>query len=263
MPTINAQFLIFSGMVCLTVLISIPLVFFLMNKFKIGIERTNEGNIKVGPTSKEEKKKNLNNIYCYNSKCNLEKISSIFYKRDEIYKSIDELKNSILGEQMRIAETKIEVIKETDMSYFLDFMCEKLTGLTKDNIRQDDNYLSYVNLTYILYDITVIKILRNSFKENHLNDKRESEWHEFKTEKINYILKKMNKILDIHYLRNGIVSRTEIDSYMEIHFVSQLKEVINEVFDDTRKISKEINDKIIQKRIQLDELLDEITGLNS
>lgn len=262
------------GIICFTVLIVLIII---ANTFKrVKIRAGDKGEVELGGTdskkSQKESHKNKEQLHtsavkeenkesCFDEKCNSQKISYIAMTIVNICYKIDYITlRGIMEEQMNWTEQKLKVIKELDIRIYLNLLKEKLKSIPEDSIVKDDSFMGYINVTYRVYG-EVREAFKNCYIENHIQDLKESEWEDYKKDKIEFIISKMNEVVDMTYATNSIIGREEIREELKLSLTPRIKNEYNDIFDKARKISRQKTEIINELRKELDDFQLDICGL--
>jgi hypothetical protein len=254
------------GFVCFTVIISLIIVAKTFGRVKL---KNSKGEIELGNGKEASDKSSPESVTtttttsntCMDTNCNPMKISyiattivNICYKIDYI------LLHGVMEEQMAWTDQKIKVLQEQDIKFYCSFLKEKI-GSKPENIKiKDDSYMSYINVTYRVYGI-VKELFRTWYAENHIGDLKESEWEDYKRDKIEYLFVKMNEMLDMTYTTNSIIGKDEIKEEAKSEFTPKLKNEFSEIFDKARKIARQKMETVENLRKELDEFQLQVSGL--
>ena len=154
-------------------------------------------------------------------------------------------------DQMNCAEQKAEQAKAALQIKYLSILSEK-------NIPQvvsSNSFLAYQIVLKAAY-FEVLRLLRQSFREDHFDEMGEKDFSNFVTDKIDYILSYGTDLLNNLYFFQEDITREELyNKNMDI--VPKLKEIAVDVFDSARKISMENKVKIMA----IDEKMDKIINI--
>jgi uncharacterized protein YutD len=152
---------------------------------------------------------------------------------------------------MNYAEQKAEQAKAVLQRRYLSILSEK-------NIAQVVSSSSFIAYQIVLKNASfeILRVLRQSFRENHFDEMGEKDFSNFVTDKVDYILSYGTDLLNSLYFFHDDITREELyNKNMEI--VPKLKEIAVDVFDSARKISMDNKVKIMA----IDEKMDKILNM--
>lgn len=151
--------------------------------------------------------------------------------------------------QMNYAEQKIEQGRALLQRKYLSILSDK-------NIPQVVSSRSFTAYQMILKNVSfeVLRILRQSFRENHFDEMSEKDFSNFISDKIGYILSCGTDLLNNLYFLHDDISREEL--YVKNQeLVPKLKEIAVDIFDNARKISMEHKVKIMYIDERMEKIL--------
>ena len=124
---------------------------------------------------------------------------------------------------------------------FLSLSLSLLLSLSSLDEFQKQIYKKYSKLIKIKIEYGLLFFLRSSSRN-----------FEYKDNKIQYIIVKMNKILDISYSANSNITRSKLKSEANKKLTPLLKQTFENVLDECRKITRLKQKQIMDLRKELD-----------
>lgn len=151
-------------------------------------------------------------------------------------------------DQMNYAEQKVEQAKAILQRRYLAILSEK-------EIAQVVSSPSFLVYQMILKNASfeVLRLLRQSFREDHFDEMSEKDFSNFVTDKVEYLLSFGTDLLNNLYFFHNDISREELYT-KNLEIVPKLKEIAVDVFDSARKLS--LDNKV--KIMAIDEKMDKI-----
>ena len=142
-------------------------------------------------------------------------------------------------DQMNYAEQKVEQAKAILQRKYLSILTEK-------NIPQVVSSRSFIAYQIILKNVSfeILRIMRQSFRENHFDEMGEKDFSNFLSDKIDYLISCGTDLLNNLYFLHDDITREELYT-KNIDLVPKLKEIAVDIFDNARRASIEIRVKIM------------------
>lgn len=135
-------------------------------------------------------------------------ILGVINKTTEIVTKINEVKMSIIREQMNYAEQKMLVVADLMKQKYMQALIGK--GIADPTTSDDYKFYSVI---LVLMSYKVLSFLRDSFSENHFIDyqgKDASIFDKHVKDKIKIVESVVNNIFDANYSPNWIIKRAEL-----------------------------------------------------
>jgi hypothetical protein len=209
--------------------------------------------------------KKFNNLKLLNNKIELEtdksdNFSNIVFNIIRFNSKIRDEKDSIFPEQMNYLEMKLNYIREYDLKCYLNLLLIKATDIPADKLIKSDYYQNYSNMVYRVYH-EVLLVFRGFLKENHIENKTDKTWSDYKTERIDFMISKMNRELNfIFQPAFSLVSIKELDEMMKKDVTVYIKESFNDIFEVSKTISNEKNSNIEEIKQEMNEFYKKFCG---
>lgn len=246
-------------LVLIAILITAGVIVFLVLYLSKKYNRINLFNkIKL---SDEDKNKAKEQFACYNSLCHPEKLSYIIMRILNFSMNISELQRSILRDQEKYIEQKLEYLKNLHVNIFIRLLKEK-EELSETLVTKSDNFQILLNILDRVYD-NLEKIFRTFMLENHFENFENlptEKWKIYKADRIELILQKIRTNFSIYFVSQLLISKKDIDENDKKYFEPLLLEVVEDIFERCLKINKEKRIAIEQATKDIEDFSKKISG---
>lgn len=253
--------------ICVSIIVGIIIILIILRKFKnikitsgkfnVETNRVDSPNL----TGANNTKNDIDTkISCFNRKCNAEKWANNVGKVIKIHSEMHRIDAKIIIEQMNYVEERLLILRETDLTAYKEEL-EKETNISQDIISHSDAYQSYINMLQIIYNEVKLRY-RIACLENHFLTKSDSEWEEYKENKIDYIITNMNKDLEVVYTPSIVISYADLKARQKELLTKKMKNEFDDILDHCKKISKDAFDIMNDLELELSNLNKEICGIN-
>jgi hypothetical protein len=204
--------------------------------------------------------KKFNSLKLFNQKLEFENDENkppyvnIIFNVVKYHTFINDERESIFSEQMNYLEMKLNYAKNYDLKYYLILLTNKIKEKTEDELLKSDYYQNYANMVYRIYHELML-VFRMFLKENHMDDKTERNWTDYKKERTKYMLSKMNRELEFIFQPSfSPVTLKELNAMMKKDITAFIIECFNDIFETSRNISIEKNNNIEKLKQELNEI---------
>lgn len=190
---------------------------------------------------------------------NVSSILALFHEFDEYYTWKHEIEYLlILSDQMRESETFIQSSYDLLLSSFIELIREKKGNNV--NIFEQVEYKAYLCILNIEKN-KVQSFFRRFFKENHMAEKSEKEFEEYKKDRVAQIIATNKAFFEEHYFANIFTPSVMEVNAIHVPLYAQIEVYLGKAFDKARDISIDYQKEIIKKKKVIDEKYKNTFGL--
>jgi hypothetical protein len=250
--------------ICFTVLIGLILVIFALgNVIKKLTLQKGDTKLTVGAVDEPEKLEEIESIDQAGQ--DLYTISDIFgivFATAKVYGQIakEELKlpYSIYDQQKRYVRKQVRQMYEEDIDVYLKLLDKVQKTLDADILEHSNDYKSYLNTAYRVYDRVKDIFVDEILVENHMEEKsrQTGEWDKYIRGVIKNIKSEMNTMLSMYYLTEQIITKAELMKEMENNFIVTLETNLRMMLEECRLISEKQNQRSSEEIKELNENFD-------
>lgn len=176
-----------------------------------------------------------------------------------------ELKYDTLRRQMNYAEENIGEIKSIMSQTYTTLLEKKLPEEEKNKVKSHPEYKNYQILLRISLNECVLRLLKKSFKVNHLDEMTPDEWDNYTSHKTDTAVQQMSDFFDIMYSEPFTVTRQELsDGNLEnsSDFRKEMKDVLVNARNIQVKNNKKINELTEQLKQKIKSIIENNNGKN-
>lgn len=163
----------------------------------------------------------------------------------------------ILSDQMRESENFLQSCYDLLLTGFIDLLKKKKGS--DINLFEQIEYKTYVSVLTIERS-NARALLRRYFKENHLVEKNEKEFEEYKKERINQIVSTTKTFFAEHYFSTIFSPTANEVIENSLIFFNKIEGFLEKSFERSREIASEYYATIDKKKKDLDEKYKTIFG---
>ncbi len=182
-------------------------------------------------------------------------------KQAEMINEVHDIKDSVIPEQMRFAESKAVELRGMLQKIFLGLLQDEADS---GRIQQDKQYVEYDD--YHLYRLCIRSIyedmrdyIRVCFRENHLAVKTEAEFRIYVSTKTDEMVQKSTDLLNDLY-HGKVILRSVVYSANQQH-MQEIRDSIASIFGQARDIAIKAVTESTQKEQEFETYFSEKTGL--
>lgn len=208
------------------------------------------GLIKIGPVQLHEaddkSDKHINSV----------KFLMVLSKQAEYINQRRDIKNSIMPDQMRYAESVSVEIRGMLLKAFASAARSEMENRGCESGNDSDDYHMYRLCIRIMHE-DMREWMREAFRENHFSEKTQIDFDRYVATKIADGLQVAAEVLDDLY-RGKTISRSRI-SHENEKIMGELKTKIESIFREARRVSIDAEAAIERARIDYEAFLAEAT----